>query len=83
MKKINWELFWFKITDIDGTALADMGNAGSIWDVQDFGDYKLSAGLGLDVYVLFRNKTNIKLSFLLAQAIKQGYTPVFYFVYEV
>lgn len=83
LKKLNWQLFWFKITDIDAVAVADIGNAGSVWDMQDPAKYSAGAGLGFDVYVLFRNKTNIKLSFLLAQAIKQNYTPVFYFIYEV
>lgn len=79
--KINFELLFLKLVSIDGFLVLNMGQVGNVYEIQDFSDYKTSIGFGTDLNILFRNKLKITLTFALAQAIKPGRSPVFYFVY--
>jgi len=81
--KINWEFLFLKLLNINGFLVANAGNVGSVYDIQDFTEYKFSVGGGIDLNLLFRNKIKIVLTFTLAQAINSGYSPVFYFVYQL
>ncbi len=78
---INFEFLFLKLTSIDGFLVFDAGQVGNIHEIQNFTDYKMSAGAGIDFNILFRNKLKITLTLATGQAIKQGRSPVFYFIY--
>ena len=53
---LNWELLWIKLSNIEGFAIADGGTAGNLADVECLDRYHFSAGIGIDINVVFRNK---------------------------
>jgi hypothetical protein len=82
LEKVNWEFFWIKLDTVRMFTIFDMGSAGGDHEVVNIDHYNYSAGLGLIIEFTFRGRTPVKMTFAMAQAIKQGKTPVFYFVHE-
>ncbi len=81
--KINFNLLFLKLVSIDGFLVFNLGQVGNVYEIQDFSDYKTSIGCGMDLNFLFKNKIKISITLALAQAIKSGRFPVFYFVYQL
>jgi hypothetical protein len=82
MEKINWEFFWIRLDTLRLFTAVDMGVAGDQHELGSLNHYSYSAGFGLIVEFTFRQRTAVKMTFAVAQAIKQKELPVFYFVHE-
>ena len=80
---INWETWWIRYDRIKFVAIADCGRVGDVHQLQVFSGYKFGAGIGLSLDLTFRQRTPIRATLVLGQALWQGYKPVVYFIYEL
>jgi hypothetical protein len=80
--KINYEFFLVRLDAVRMFCAGAAGNAGDGHAMLYLDHYSFSAGIGFVVECTFRKRTPFKMTFALAQAIKNGRTPVFYFVHE-
>jgi hypothetical protein len=82
MENINAEISWIRLDGIRLFTAFDMGSAGDARQISSLSNYYYSAGLGIIIEFTFRHRTPVKMTFAVAQALKQGKVPVFYFVHE-
>jgi hypothetical protein len=81
-EKINLEVLWIKFDNIRLFTIFDTGYVGNERDIASLNRYSYSAGFGIVVEFTFRQRTSVKMTFAVAQAIKQDKLPVFYFVQQ-
>lgn len=81
LEKLGWELPLVTVDTIRMFIIVDAGTAGGDHEVTNLDHYSYSAGLGFIVEMTFRKRTQIRMTFAVAQAMKQGRMPVFYFAH--
>ncbi len=81
-EKINADFFWIRIDSLGLFVALDFGSAGTDYDVMNVSRYNASVGIGLSLDFTFRKRTPVRMVFSVAQAIRQGRLPVFYFIHE-
>jgi hypothetical protein len=82
LENINYEFFIVRLEAVRMFCAAAAGNAGDGHSIEMLDHYSYSAGVGFVVECTFRKRTAFKMTFAVAQAIKNGRAPVFYFVHE-